>query len=65
MQYRLKAIRESKKYKADKMASLIGVTVSAYIKKENGQSQFKMNEMFLIAQEFNMRIEDIFTPDFT
>lgn len=65
MQNRLKAIRQAHKKRAGDMAELIGVTADSYTKKENGHYQFKLNEMFLIAKEFNMRIEDVFTFNFT
>lgn len=44
------------------MAELIGVDKRTYVNKEYGVTQFKANEMFLIAQRFGKGIEEIFLP---
>ncbi|MEK4502767.1 helix-turn-helix transcriptional regulator [Bacillus sp. FSL R12-0069] len=44
------------------MADLIGVDKRTYANKEHGVTQFKANEMFLIAQKFGKGIEEIFLP---
>ncbi len=44
------------------MADLIGVDKRTYVNKEHGVTQFKANEMFLIAQKFGKGIEEIFLP---
>lgn len=44
------------------MADLIGVDTRTYVNKEHGITQFKANEMFLIAQKFGKSIEEIFLP---
>ncbi|MEH7464093.1 XRE family transcriptional regulator [Bacillus thuringiensis] len=44
------------------MANLIGVDKRTYINKEQGITQFKANEMFLIAQNVGKKIEEIFLP---
>lgn len=42
------------------MADLIGVDKRTYVNKEYGVTQFKANEMFLIAQRLGKGIEEIF-----
>lgn len=44
------------------IAKLIGVDVRTYQNKENGTTQFKQNEMFLIARHYKKRIDEIFLP---
>lgn len=44
------------------MADLIGVDKRTYVNKEYGVTQFKANEMFLIAQRLGKGIEEIFLP---
>lgn len=44
------------------MAELLGVETETYSNKERGITQFKASEMFIIAREFNMKIDDIFLP---
>lgn len=62
MQAKLKGLREFHKISKEEMARLTGIGTDTYRKKEDGWTQFKLNEMFAIAQRFNMRIEDVFTP---
>lgn len=62
MQFLLEAIRRSKKESQEDIAKLIGVDVRTYQNKEKGITQFKQNEMFLIAQHFNKKIDEIFLP---
>lgn len=45
------------------MADLINVTWRTYRNKEQGITQFKANEMFIIARKFNKTIEEIFLPN--
>lgn len=44
------------------IANLIGISEGSYRKREIGNLQFKMNEMFIIAKHYNKSIEDIFLP---
>ena len=44
------------------MANILGISSTQYSRKENGYSQFKMEEMFAIAKEFDMKIDELFTP---
>lgn len=62
MQYKLEALRRSLKESQEDMAKLINVDVRTYQNKEKGITQFKGDEMFLIAQHFNKKIDDIFLP---
>lgn len=62
MQKKLAALRRYHNLSQKEMADLIGVDLRTYINKENGQSQFKANEMFIIARKFQMPIDEIFLP---
>lgn len=62
MQYLLEAIRRSRKESQESLASLIGVDVRTYQNKEKGVSQFKQDEMFIIARHFGAKIDEIFLP---
>ncbi|AMX01033.1 transcriptional regulator [Rummeliibacillus stabekisii] len=44
------------------MADLLGIDARTYINKENGLSQFKMNEMFMICKTFKRSLDEIFLP---
>ena len=43
-------------------SKLINVDVRTYQNKEKGVTQFKQNEMFIIARHFNKKIDEIFLP---
>lgn len=62
MQYKLEALRRSLKESQEDMAKLINVDVRTYQNKEKGVTQFKGDEMFVIAQHFNKKIDEIFLP---
>lgn len=61
-QTKLIALRKYKGFTQKEMAEHLQVDVRTYINKENGSSQFKANEMFYIAQLFEMNISEIFLP---
>lgn len=44
------------------VAKLIDVDLRTYQNKEHGISQFKQNEMFIIAKHYNKKIDEIFLP---
>lgn len=44
------------------LAKLIGVDIRTYQNKEKGITQFKCEEMFIIARHYNKRIDEIFIP---
>ncbi|MDM5195496.1 helix-turn-helix transcriptional regulator [Bacillus hominis] len=62
MQDKLISFRMSKRVTQKDMAELLGVDKRTYINKEHGVTQFKANEMFLVAQYFGAEIEEIFLP---
>ncbi|AVI47116.1 helix-turn-helix transcriptional regulator [Bacillus licheniformis] len=62
MQTKLASLRRYKNLSQKYMADLIGVEAETYSNKERGITQFKSSEMFIIAQEFGMRIDEIFLP---
>lgn len=61
-QERLAAIRRAKNISQREIADLIGVATETYNNKELGKTQFKASEMFIIADFFNKKIEEIFLP---
>ncbi|MEF2244008.1 helix-turn-helix transcriptional regulator [Paenibacillus sp. IITD108] len=61
-QARLIALRKYKGFTQQEIADHLKIDVRTYINKENGSSQFKANEMFYIAQLFQMNISEIFLP---
>lgn len=62
MQYKLESLRRSMKESQEDLAKIINVDVRTYQNKEKGITQFKGNEMFLIARHFNRKIDEIFYP---
>lgn len=62
MQEKLAALRRYHNLTQKDMADLIGVDVRTYINKEKGVTQFKANEMFIIAKKFQKPIDEIFLP---
>lgn len=62
MQEKLAALRRYHNLTQKDMADLIGVDVRTYINKETGVTQFKANEMFIIAKKFQKPIDEIFLP---
>lgn len=62
VQFLLESIRRANKESQENMAKLINVDVRTYQNKEKGVTQFKQNEMFIIARHFNKKIDEIFLP---
>ncbi|AIW83098.1 helix-turn-helix transcriptional regulator [Bacillus mycoides] len=62
MQDKLISFRMSKRVTQKDMAELLGVDKRTYVNKEHGVTQFKANEMFLVAQYFGAEIGEIFLP---
>lgn len=62
MQEKLLIMRKKAGITQQQMADLINVSVTTYHHKEVGMIQFRANEMFKIADYFNLKIEDIFLP---
>ncbi len=62
LQHKLVSLRMYNRLNQQDMAGLIGVDKRTYVNKEHGVTQFKANEMFLIAQRLGKGIEEIFLP---
>jgi len=62
MQYLLESVRRSKKESQEVLARLINVDVRTYQNKERGITQFKQNEMFIIARHYNRKVDELFLP---
>lgn len=62
MQTNLIAIRRFKGITQKDMAHLLKIDIRTYVNKENGNSQFKLNEMFIIAKHFQKELSEIFLP---
>ena len=44
------------------LAKLLNITEKTYNQKENGKSEFTINEMYAISKYFNMKVSEIFLP---
>lgn len=64
MQTQLMVLRKERKVNQETLANLLGISVKQYGYKENGKSKFNGDEMFLIADYFNLKITDIFLPSY-
>lgn len=62
MQWNLMKIRKEHSETQYDLATMLGLSVEGYRLKENGLSQFKSDEMFLIAEHYQLSIADIFLP---
>lgn len=62
MQEQLIAWRMYYRITQKQMAAKLGIDVRTYINKEQGVSQFKADEMFLIAKILGKNINEIFLP---
>lgn len=58
----LRKLRKYNELTCQDMADLLGIEARTYINKENGLSQFKLNEMFLICKKFKRSLDEIFLP---
>lgn len=66
MQARLIGIRKYHKESQETVAKLIGISRELYSKSENGSREFRSNEMFTLAEHYNVPIGSLFLPnDFT
>jgi len=63
MQEKLIAWRRYYGITQKEMAKKLGIDVRTYINKEQGITQFKANEMFLIAKILQKDISEIFLPN--
>lgn len=62
IQEKLISARKLKKISQQEIADYIGISTKTYSLKENGKSQFTIDEMFKIANFFDKKIEEIFLP---
>ena len=62
MQDKLILIRKRTNTTQKELAELLGITVKQYGYKESGKVKFNGDEMFLIADYFKSKVEDIFLP---
>lgn len=59
----LRDMRRYRNISQEYMADLIGVkSKETYANKEKGRTQFLASEMFIIANHFGMKINEIFLP---
>ena len=59
-QTRLAALRRYENISQEKMAKEAGMKFRTYVSKENGDSEFKLTEMFAISKVLGKPIENIF-----
>lgn len=64
MQSQLIILRKERNINQETLANLLGISVKQYGYKENGKSKFNGDEMFKIADYFNLNINDIFLPSY-
>jgi putative transcriptional regulator len=62
MHWELIRLRKINKVSQDEMAKRLGINIRTYSMKENGDTDFKLEEIFTIAKLFDKRIEEIFLP---
>lgn len=62
IQEKLASIRRGKNIPQRELGELIGVETNTYNQKELGKTQFKASEMFIIADFFDKKIDDVFLP---
>ena len=62
MQEKLILLRKQKNVTQQKLSELLGITVKQFGQKELGKVKFNGDEMFKIADYFNLKVDDIFLP---
>ena len=62
MHWELLKLRKINNISQQEMAALLKINPTTYSMKENGKSDFKLDEIYTIAKFFNKRIEEIFLP---
>lgn len=63
MQKKLLGLRKEKGVTQQNLADLIGVSKNTYSNKEQGKRDFKISEMFKIANFFQVEIGEIFSSN--
>ena len=61
LQEKLVQIRKETGVNQSDLAKLLGISKNSYSLKEQGKTDFKISEMFKIANHFKKSISDIFT----
>lgn len=62
MQEKLLILRTRHHYSKKYVAEYLGLTAQQYAKKEKGHVAFNSDEMFLLADLFGKKLDDIFLP---
>lgn len=62
VQWNLIILRKAANLSQRQIAEMIGISTSAYSRKESGKSQFDSEEMFKIRAIFKKPIDEIFLP---
>lgn len=62
MQDNLILLRKNNNITQKKLAILLQISEVQYGKKEKGIAEFTQDEMFQIADYFNLKVDDIFLP---
>ena len=62
MQSKLILLRKEQKITQNELAQLLGITTKQYGSNELGKTKFNGDEMFKIAEYFNLKVDDIFLP---
>lgn len=62
MQSKLLLLRKDNRVTQTDLANVLGITTKQYGAKELGKVKFNGDEMFKIAEYFNMKVDDIFLP---
>lgn len=62
MQSKLILLRKNNNITQKKLANLLGISEVQYGKKEKGLVEFKQDEMFIIANFFELKVDEIFLP---
>lgn len=61
MHDRLKELRLNKGYKLIEMSRVLGYSSpNAYLRKENGERKFNLDEVYKISRLFELSVEEIF-----
>lgn len=61
-QWNLIRLRSDRNLKQKDVARLINISEESYGMKERGQTQFQMEEMFILSGYFGLAMEQIFLP---
>ena len=62
MQDKLILLRKQRGVAQKELSDVLGITPKQFSQKELGKSKFNGDEMFKIADYFNLKIDDIFLP---